>query len=258
MMMQILGRPTKLLNSKLLTSGMLILSLAMISLSWATMTVAQPKYTPNPNSPPPKEPTDSTGSRGGCAGDTETKLTALAPQSHVGQTGSTHPTFAWFVPDSQPYPIIFQLYEYDANSNRQLIETINLQSSPGIMTLSLPEEESGLSVGKRYRWQVVILCNPNYPSSALVAEAEIDVVEMPSALKMALAATTDPIERTELYASKGLWYNAFGEVLESEKGRTREFTLRLLETLVELENSEAVEYGREQGKRLNQIIEVLR
>ena len=257
-MMQILWRLTKPLKSKWLTRAMLILSLVMISLSWATMTVAQPQYTPDPNSPPPKEPTDSTGSRGGCAGDTETKLTVLAPQSHVGQTASTHPTFAWFVPDSQPYPILFQLYEYDANGNRQLIKTINLQSSPGIMTLSLPEEESGLSVGERYRWQVVMLCNPNSPSSALVAEVEIDVVEMSPALKMALAATTNPIERTELYASAGLWYNALGEVLNSEDGRTREFTLSLLENLVELENSEAVQNGSEQGKRLNQIIEVLR
>ena len=258
MMMQILGRLTKLLNSKLLTSGMLILSLAMISLSWATMTVAQPKYTPNPNSPPPKEPTDSTGRRGGCAGDTETKLTVLAPQSHVGQTTSTHPTFAWFVPDSQPYPILFQLYEYDANNNRQLVETINLQSSPGIMTLSLPKDKSGLSVGTRYRWQVVMLCKPDSPSSALVVEAEIDRVEMPPALKTSLSATTDPIERAKLYASEGLWYDAMGEVLTSDKERAREFTLSLLENLVELETLRTTENGSEQSQQLNQIIKVLR
>jgi hypothetical protein len=260
MMMQILGRPTKPLNSKLLTSGMLILSLAMISLSWATMTVAQPKYyTPDPNSPPPKEATDSTGSRAGsCAGDTETKLTALAPQSHVGQTGSTHPTFAWFVPDSQPYPIIFQLYEYDANGNPQSIETINLQSSPGIMTLSLPKDKSGLSVGKRYRWEVVMLCNPGSPSRALVVEAEIERVEMPPALKTSLSATTDPLERAKLYASEGLWYDAMGEVLTSDKERAREFTLSLLENLVELETLRTTENGSEQSQRLNQIIKVLR
>jgi hypothetical protein len=258
MMMQILWRLTKPLNSKWLTSGMLILSLAMISLSWATITVAQSKYTPDPKSPPPKEPTDSTGSRGGCAGDTQTKLTVLAPQSHVGQTTSTHPTFAWFVPDSQPYPILFQLYEYDANDTRQLVETINLQSSPGIMTLSLPKDKSGLSVGKRYRWQVVMLCDPNSPSSALVVEAEIDRVEMPPALKTSLSATTDPRERAKLYASEGLWYDAMGEVLTSDKERAREFTLSLLENLVELETLRTTENGSEQSQRLNQIIKVLR
>lgn len=258
MMIQILVWLTKKLNSKYLTSSLLILSLAMTSLSWATMTVAQSKYTPDPNSPPPKEPTDSGGSRGGCTGDTTTTLTALAPQSHVGQTTSTHPTFAWFVPDSESYPILFQLYDYDTNNNRQLVETINLQSSPGIMTLSLPKDKPGLSVGKRYRWQVVMLCNPNSPSSALVVEAEIDRVEMPPALKTSLSATTDPIERAKLYASGGLWYDAMGEVLTSDNEKAREFTLSLLENLVELETSEAAETGSEQSQRLNQIIKVLR
>lgn len=209
----------------------------------------------------PSSPSDSgtTGTRGGCTGKTETTLTALAPYKHIGQTVSAHPTFAWFVPDSKSFPMEFRLYKYDGSGRRVLAQRIDLQSKPGIMTQSLPEDEPGLSVGQKYRWQVVIFCNPDEPSGDLVTEADIEVVEMSAQLKTALSNTTDPLERVNLYAEAGVWYNALSEALgTSESSSTREYVFSLLENLVRVEEPENSENASEQSEWLRRILAVER
>lgn len=192
------------INSRLVTSCILTCSLLITNTALA-------EYKPPANQKPPSSRTTSTVARGGCEGSGGTSLTALAPYSHIGQTVSTHPTFAWYVPDAQSYPLELRLYQYDISGDTK-IQTIKLQSYPGVMTWSIPEEQPGLLVGQRYRWQVVILCNPNRPSNALVTEADIEVVAMPSALANALSTTGDRLIRANLYAELGLWYDALGKL----------------------------------------------
>jgi hypothetical protein len=215
-----------------------LLSGFVLSLSLATMTVALGAYKPPSKPSFPKSPTTTTGTRGGCEEKTDMTLTALTPQTYVGQTVSAYPTFAWFVPDFQPLPMEFRLYKYDFSGHPQLIEKVKLQTSPGIMQRTLPRNRPGLLVGQNYLWQVVIFCNPNRPSSALVTEAEIEIVEKPQNLKQALSATNKPLERANLYAELGLWYDAFAEVLKNRKNPlTKEYKLKLLEDLARFENT---------------------
>jgi hypothetical protein len=210
----------------------------VLGLSLATTTVALGAYKPPSQPSYPKTPTTTTGTRGGCEEKTETILTSLAPQTHVGQTVSPYPTFAWFVPDSQPLLMEFRLYKYDSGDRPQLVEKVKLQTVPGIMQRSLSRDRPGLSVGQNYRWQVVIFCNPNRPSTALVTEAEVEVVEMPQAFKTALSTTNNLLERAKLYAESGFWYDAFAEVLKSRrKAVTKEYKLNLLEDLAKLEEA---------------------
>ena len=147
----------------------------------------------------------------------------------------------------------FRLYQYEPNGDTK-IHTVNLQSQPGIMSLSLPADQPGLTVGQRYRWQVVILCNPNRPSEALVAEADIEVVEPSPALAKELAATNNLIEKANLYAESGLWYDALGKALQSTQGTTKDFQLTLLEDLAKVEEQEELAQGRTQSARLRKII----
>jgi len=89
-------------------------------------------------------------------------LILLAPSGRLGQTVSTRPTFAWFVRDAS-WPIEFRLYEHDlSNDTFKLVKEIKdegFKSSPGIMVLSLSKSNLELSTGKRYRWQVELVCN---------------------------------------------------------------------------------------------------
>ncbi|MFB2894664.1 DUF928 domain-containing protein, partial [Aerosakkonemataceae cyanobacterium BLCC-F50] len=174
---------------RLLSASILTLFLSIVSAAFA-------KYNPPPDQRPPRGNSIGGGSRGGggCSGTSKTTLTALAPQQHIGQTVSTRPTFAWFVPDSQSYKIEFTLYEYTSGNGPKRIEKIQLNSSPGIMKLSLPETIPDLTVGKTYLWQVAVLCNVNYPSNDLVTRAEIEVVPLPMNIKTLLAPVKYPLQ----------------------------------------------------------------
>lgn len=157
-----------------------------------------PAYTPFPGPPPTGRRMGGTRS-GSCTSSGETTLTALAPYSHTGTTRSAQPTFAWYVPDSQPLSLEFRLYVYDADGHldpQPVYKTTQL-STTGIMTLTLPPEVS-LSPGKTYYWQVALLCNPAYPSENLVVGADIQVVD--------LAAPEE----------SGLWYDQLKATLHAE------------------------------------------
>lgn len=230
-----------------------------LSLSLITTPLALAEYTPPPQPSAPSCPdtekigcTRATGTRGGsCTSNSQTQLTILAPYSHVGQTVSTSPTVAWFIPESESFPLEFSLYEYEGDNKRRILFQ-ELNSSPGIMKLSLPN----LSVGKRYLWQVVLLCNPNRPSGALVARGEIDVVAAPSTLTSRLATINDPVAKGNLYAEFGLWYDAFGIALEiADNLKSQDLQLSLLENLSRLEGASNLEYVKEQSVRIQQIIE---
>lgn len=242
--------PSRCLGYAVLTSGALGLFLL-------TAPNALADYVPPSEPSSPQESTSSTGRRGGCDGEAETELTALAPQSYVGQTISTHPTFAWFVPDSQPFQVEFRLFEY-SSGHRQPIQDVDLQSSPGIMTWSMPPEQPGLTVGQRYFWQVVVHCNPNRPSSALVAGAELEVVEILADLEMELGTASDGLTRARLYGEAGLWYDAFNEVLAAgQSAAARDARLSLLDDLANLEATTELSI-QEQQARLIQIMELYR
>lgn len=219
-----------------------IIASCILASALAITTVVRAEYKPPTSQKPPTGKTTGTISRGGCSGGAES-LTALAPYSHVGQTSSPHPTLAWFVPDSQSYAMEVRLDKYDPSGDRTRLRTVQLQSQPGIMVLSLSEQK--LSTG-RYRWQVVILCNPNRPSSALVVEADIDVVDRPADLADALSAAR-PLTRVNLFAESGLWYDALGEALRAEEPTIQ----ALLADLAALEASSAPA----QHEKLKQILE---
>ena len=182
----------------------------------------------------------STGSRG-CGTTTVPSLSSvpalvlLAPSRRLGQTVSTRPTFAWFVRDAGSWSIEFRLYEHDlANRTFKLVKEIKdegFKSSPGIMMLSLSEFNPELSTGKRYRWQVELVCNPSHPSSNLFAESEIEVVPIQPRLKTQLSGTPERLNRASIYAQANLWYDALGTVLTPVGDSTsmREFRFSLLD-----------------------------
>jgi hypothetical protein len=151
----------------------------------------------------------------------------------------------------------FLLFEHKLGNSPKPIERIELQASPGNGSLSLPKDKPGLSVGKRYLWRVAIICEPNRPATALIADAEVDVVEMPSTLTKSLSNTTSSLERARLYARSGLWYDSIAEVLGSGDSTFREFRLALLKELATLEESGGSQRERLYGTRLRELVEIL-
>jgi hypothetical protein len=201
---------------------------------WLLLTpIALAGYQPSrAQKPAPKDTRSDAGTTRGCKGS-GLPLTALASRNYVGQTTSTHPTFAWFVPDAKPLPMEFILYELDANGNYQTIYQTRLQSSPGIMQLSLPQAQPGLQIGKQYLWQVVIFCAPAQPSSALSARGSLEVVPISSELRQKLDKTVNIAQKANLYAEAGFWYDALGEALQlAPESKLGEVGSNLLQDLI--------------------------
>lgn len=198
-----------------------------------------PGYRPGATQPPPRSgTTTSTTTRGdGCSAASTMGLVALAPQTHVGLTQSSQPTFAWFSPETDAYTVEFRIAEHLPNGQFRVVyatefESTDRQLPSGITTVSLSGTNVTLSPNQTYRWQAVVVCNPNRPSESLVTEADIYVVEASADLSAALAAVTDSAERLRLFATSGLWYDAMGEALATA---SPELSISLLEDLVELE-----------------------
>ena len=175
----------------------------------------------------------------------------------MGKPFSSQPTFAWFVPDTEPHVMEFSLYEYNTSSKGKLIKRIQLQSSSGIMKLSLAQEKFSLSIGQKYIWQIALLCNPNHPSEDLVAEAVIEVVAMPSRLPYILSQTKEIVKQADLYAEAGLWYDALSLALLDPKNKA--FSLKLLAQLSNLEAEQTNTKDLQQhALQLGQIVAIER
>ncbi len=212
------------------------------------------KYKPPKQPSAPSGPITSTGTRGGCSRDRKTSLTALAPHQHVGQTTASHPTFLWYIPESDSYPLRFQLYEKSA-TGKQLLYTTQLQSIPGLMQHTLPPNQAGLAKGRRYSWQVILLCNPNRPSTAVVAGAEVDMVSVPTILSNSLASITQPEHRSRLYAESGFWYDALAEISKTENITLSAAKTSLIQDLITLETVNETYPDNRQAKQLKEILE---
>ncbi|BAY09896.1 DUF928 domain-containing protein [Calothrix sp. NIES-2098] len=188
-------------------------------------------YVPPPNQKPPSDYSTSGGSRG-CP-EEQIPLTILAPQTYVGHTASKHPTFAWF--SYSPHDTEFRLFEFDAQgSPKALGEPITLQAVKGINKYSLPENQPGLAVGKRYLWQVNISC----PGGTLIQRAEFMVVDMPLDSNSNQSKTANNSQKAQSYAEKGLWYEALEEALkQAPQGKLGEMGTTLVQSLAQSEKS---------------------
>ncbi len=207
-MISILRFTNKSINIKLVVSC--TLSLALMA------PAVKAVYEPGTQKPAPTGRRSGTGTTRGCSGE-DMPLTVLASRRYVGRTISGHPTLAWFVPHgSASKPIEFTLYEWGLDGKAKKVRKMSLQSSPGVMKLSpFSANEPGLQPGKEYLWQVLIRCDPDNPSGNLVSEASIEVVKMPTnILQSKLNKAINGVEKANIYAQAGLWYDALGEALK--------------------------------------------
>ena len=217
----------------------------------ATTAVAEYKK-PKTTSSPDARTTTSTATRGGCINrqDNDLSLIAIAPYSHVGQTTSTHPTFAWFIPDSEYFPLEFHLEEHTTNSQFKTVYRQKLSSKPGIMSLSLPQNLPDLTAGKKYRWKVIMRCT-RY--RAVVTMAEIEVVAPTPEFKTASSKISGIGRLVDVYSSNGLWYNALEATLDAADSHQIELQNQLIRELAAVESISNSNWVQQQGEKLNKI-----
>lgn len=191
-------------------------------------------YQPDPNQQPASSSTDSGASRG-CA-EYKIPLSVLAPKKYIGETTSEHPTFVWFL--SKPHQVDFRIFKFDSQGIPQRIgKPILLENKSGINKYSLPKSEPGLTVGQKYLWQVAVKCSDD---DYLIERAEFIVQNMPSNLSQQLSGVVDHVQKAELYAQAGFWYNALEEALNLPTNSQRQQLISsLLQDLIKYEQPDA-------------------
>lgn len=175
--------------------------------------------------PPPRTNGRSAGSRG-CSNNrrilknSPPALILLSSNTKRATTISNNPIFAWFIRDSQPRQMQFRLYQEDsATQDYELVKEIkhkNFQSKAGIMVLPMPKNIR-LSQGKKYLWQVELICDRNRPSANLFAEAELEIAPMQPNLEKQLKQTANPDDKAMLFAKNGFEHDALITVLATNK-----------------------------------------
>lgn len=175
-------------------------------------------YVPPSDARPPDARTSSSGGRSCGVSHNDQSLKLLAPQQHVGQTLTSHPTLVWSVPVDRPVVGELKIWELletsedaaDGPATRPVLETPYIFTShQGYMTFTLPADSDGLAEDKDYIWQVRLRCG-NRPSDSVWARAQITVAGSDGRSLQPLKA--NPVERASQLAEAGFWYDAIALV----------------------------------------------
>ncbi len=147
------------------------------------------------------------GTRGLECPTAPTALTALIPQSTMGQTISAKPTFFYYLPFALDKTVQFELAdERDKTLYKKSFRMVT--SRAGIVSVSLGSDDNSpaLEVGKNYQWYFTIQCNPkNDTTDEVLVSGWIKRTALAPNVKTELDRSPD---RTKLsiFAQQGLWY----------------------------------------------------
>lgn len=173
--------------------------------------------------------------RGACDLNLEeisTPLTPLVPENDFGITLQGYPTFFVYVPElPDTAEIEFVVTEWEFNetesgtdvSDRDLYAaTFDAPEEAGILALTLPsQDEAGnaiepLRVEGHYTWFVRVICDAERPTRYgpdIWVEAWVKRLNPSDRFAATLASATS-LQRQELYAETGVWYDAIATLAQ--------------------------------------------
>ena len=206
----------------------------------------------------PRGPRSTTGTRGGsCLNDADavTAFTGLGPSSVAALTVSPRPQLAWYLPESEDeFPVEFRLSAVDGEGLPTLLYQTELAYTAGLVTYQLPEDAPALEIGKEYRWQVIVKCNPNRPSHSLVSDLPLQRVAPSTELVQALEGATTDAERAIAYGNAGIWFEALARVTQTEADLQQRLLTGLLKDLA---TAELDSNNEDFGKNLDAVAEAV-
>jgi hypothetical protein len=173
-------------------------------------------------------------SRGDCAASNH-PLTALVPSYEQtlnsagesialtqvwGLTTAERPSFWFYLPyDRQWIQEIEFVLQTEQNQNLDRIP-ISIPATAGIIRVQIPPTASPLQPGIPYRWffKVRVACNPAQPPTLSYVEGWVERVELDEAWNDRLRQAS-LLQRAELYAEQGIWYDALTTLAELHRDR---------------------------------------
>jgi hypothetical protein len=135
----------------------------------------------------------------------------------VEPTTLMHPVFFWHLSSASSMPVEFALIE-PGQAEPLFVKRFETMSA-GITSLAIPESTPALVPGRVYRWSVALICNSARRSSDIIAQAQIERLERPSALAHQLASATSNLERAEIYAQNGFWSDSMAVLKQAQNAQ---------------------------------------
>ncbi|GJQ58681.1 MAG: hypothetical protein SCALA701_14820 [Candidatus Scalindua sp.] len=136
-------------------------------------------------------------------------ISAIAP-INVGLTTKEQPSLFWYLSETTTSRIDFILNDPEVIS--PLLEiTLETNIKPGVHRLNLADYGAHLSSGKQYQWFVAQVTDPTHRSKDIITGGLIERREPPEAL-LAKLSKAGKTTMHHVYASEGIWYDAFSAI----------------------------------------------
>jgi hypothetical protein len=107
--------------------------------------------------------------------------------------------------------------------------TMPMPSRSGIVSFKLPEQSQPLTVGKNYRWSLVMVCGNSVQPDDLVLSGWVQRVERTTQIDRQLSRKT-LVEQAQWYGENGFWYDLMGvmsRIGQTEPTMWQEFLTRV-------------------------------
>lgn len=135
-------------------------------------------------------------------------ITALIPQSTMGQTISAKPTFFYYLPVALDKTVQFELAdERDKTIYKKSFRMVT--SRAGVVSVSLGSDGNSpaLEVGKNYQWYFTIKCNPkNDTADDVLVSGWINRTAIAPTVKTELDRSPSRRAQLRIFAQQGFWY----------------------------------------------------
>jgi hypothetical protein len=155
--------------------------------------------------------------RSSCAASSQqAAFVALSPTRFKGLTASDHPTVWVAVPRTTAKTLEFSLF--DAQQNGIYQTNVPIDSSTGMVRVSVPPTVAALISGQSYTWTAALVCNPQRRTEDWVATGTLHK-QTPSAEFQRQVSKASSEQQVKLYAQAGYWYetiNALAELRRSQ------------------------------------------
>lgn len=151
----------------------------------------------------------SGGARGG---GVDASLLALVPE-HAALTTKAQPSLFWFQSKSAKARLELTLVE-PKKAKPLLALTSEVATAAGMHRIQLAKHHIELKPDVLYEWNVAIVSEAENRSKDTIARGVIKRIKAPDDLAKSVARAND-LDRAELYAEAGIWYDALEAVSDA-------------------------------------------
>lgn len=172
----------------------------------------------------PKD-TSSGGSRDGLrCSQNEQSIQPLMPKRNYGLTLSERPAIFVYIPETSARKIVLAFRSETGDYKRAFLP---ITTRSGIVSFTLPDRESPLTVGKNYQWSLVVVCGETVQPDDPVVRGWVQRVARSPQIESELRQKA-AIEQAMWYCANGYWYDLLKVMKQLRRSHPHDVKLTVL------------------------------